>query len=62
MIRYKDMALEFLAAFETYEVVQVPCDENLDVDMLSKLSQSTPIYVSQMARVEEVTSASIDVV
>lgn len=37
-------------------------EENLDVDMLWKLTHSTPWYISQLAKVEEVTTVSIDAI
>lgn len=37
MMRYKDLALELLSSFTAFEITQLPREENLDVDMLSKL-------------------------
>ncbi|XP_031096938.1 uncharacterized protein LOC116001189 [Ipomoea triloba] len=62
MIQYKDVALELLQQFDKYELIQVPRTENTDADMLSKLTQEAPEYVSKIARIEEIGSPSIDVI
>ncbi|XP_031106323.1 uncharacterized protein LOC116010971 [Ipomoea triloba] len=62
MIRYKDIALEWLQQFDKYEMIQVPRAENTDADMLSKLTQEAPEYVSKIARVEEIVTPSIDII
>lgn len=60
MIRYKVLVLEMLASFMTFKIKQVPRGENLDADMLSKINQSTPSYISQIARVQEITTTIIE--
>ncbi|XP_031112204.1 uncharacterized protein LOC116016181 [Ipomoea triloba] len=62
MIQYKDIALELLQQFKKYELIQIPRMENTDADMLSKLTQEAPEYVSKIARIEEVGAPSIDVI
>lgn len=62
MVEYKDLVAELLGTLKSFEIVQVSREENLVADMLTKLSLSALSYVSQMAKIEEVTSASINVI
>lgn len=60
MARYKDLALELLPSFAAFEIAQVPREENLDADILSKVNQTVPSYLTHMAKVQEIGFASID--
>lgn len=60
MARYKGLTLELLASFAAFLITQVPREENLDADMLSKLNQTAPSYLTHMAKIQEIGSASID--
>lgn len=62
MAKYKDLVTDLLGTFASFKIVQVSWEENLDANMLLKLSLSASSYVSQMAKIEEVTFASIDVI
>lgn len=62
MMRYKDMVIKLLASFATYEFTQILREENLDVGMLSKLTQSAPRYISQLVKMQEITTPSIDAI
>lgn len=48
MARYKDIMVKLLASFITFKITQVPQDKNRESDMLSKINQSTPSYISQL--------------
>lgn len=60
MIKYKDLVTKMLALFKSFEIKQIPRGENLDVDMLSKINQLALSYISQIAKIQEIDTASID--
>lgn len=62
MMRYKDLTLELLASFAAFKITEVPLEENLDANMLSKLNQKNPSYLTHMAKVQEIGSATIDTI
>ncbi|CAH9083530.1 unnamed protein product [Cuscuta europaea] len=59
MKQYKQAAEELLKAFETHEITQIPRAENVEADILSKLSSDTPEHISQLAKIEELSMSSI---
>ncbi|CAH9107126.1 unnamed protein product [Cuscuta europaea] len=59
MRQYKQAAEELLKAFETHEITQIPRAENVETDILSKLSTDTPEHISQIAKIEELSMSSI---
>lgn len=62
MMRYKDLVLQVLASFTAFEIIQVPREENLDADMLSKLYQTAQNYLTHLAKVQKIRSTSIDAI
>lgn len=56
------MVVRMLTPFTAHEVTQVLREENIDVDILSKMTQSTPQYISQLAKTKEIGIAIIDVI
>ncbi|CAH9143682.1 unnamed protein product [Cuscuta epithymum] len=56
---YRDAALELLKLFIAYEIEQIPRAQNVEADMLSKLSAETPERISKIARIEELDTSSI---
>ncbi|VFQ61815.1 unnamed protein product [Cuscuta campestris] len=58
---YKEAAPELLKILKGYELVQIPRAENIEADVLSKLSNDDPEHISKMARVEDLGSPSIHV-
>ncbi|VFQ98405.1 unnamed protein product [Cuscuta campestris] len=59
MKKYRDTALELLKSFTAYSVEQIPQAENVEADILSKLSSDTPEHIRRMANVEELSEPSI---
>lgn len=62
MVQYRDLAMEWLQKFSRHELIQIPQSENMDEDMLSKLLQEAPQYVSKIARIKKITTMSIDTI
>ncbi|XP_019197405.1 PREDICTED: uncharacterized protein LOC109191268 [Ipomoea nil] len=60
MRRYRDVVLQLLGQLAHHEVLQVPREQNIDADMLSKLGQGTPEHVSKIARVEDLARSSLE--
>lgn len=56
------MVIEMLTPLTAHEVTEVPRKENIDVDILSKMTQSTPQYISQLTKIKEIRMASIDAI
>lgn len=56
------MVVKMLTPFIAHEVTHVMEKEKIDVDIFSKMTQSAPQYVSQLSKIEEVRTASIDVI
>ncbi|XP_031101915.1 uncharacterized protein LOC116005818 [Ipomoea triloba] len=61
LARYRDHALSVMESFDACIAEHIPRAENADVDMLSRLSHEAPEYISKVARVEELSTACIDV-
>ncbi|VFR02436.1 unnamed protein product, partial [Cuscuta campestris] len=59
MKKYRDTALELLKSFTAYSVEQIPRAENVEADILSKLSSDTLEHIRRMANVEELSEPSI---
>ncbi|CAH9091300.1 unnamed protein product [Cuscuta europaea] len=59
MKEYKAAALELLGNFQMYEILQIPRAQNQEADILSKVGSDTPEYISKIARVEELSTPSI---
>ncbi|XP_031096999.1 uncharacterized protein LOC116001249 [Ipomoea triloba] len=61
LARYRDHAISVMGSFDVCVAEHIPRAENADVDMLSRLSHEAPEYISKVARVEELSTACIDV-
>ncbi|VFQ73588.1 unnamed protein product, partial [Cuscuta campestris] len=59
MKKYRDTALELLKAFGAYRIEQVPREENVEADILSKLGPDSPDHIKAMTQEEELLEPSI---
>ncbi|XP_019192761.1 PREDICTED: uncharacterized protein LOC109187068 [Ipomoea nil] len=59
-LSYRDLALEKLSFFRAYAVRHIPCLDNADADILSKLAQDAPEHISKIARIVVIPAPSIN--
>ncbi|XP_031111907.1 uncharacterized protein LOC116015880 [Ipomoea triloba] len=54
------MVLRVLGRLAQHEILQVPREQNSEADMLSKLSQGAPEYISKITRIEDLQKSSLE--
>ncbi|VFQ67766.1 unnamed protein product [Cuscuta campestris] len=58
MKKYKDHALEMMSGIE-YQLQYTPRESNTKADVLSKLSDESPEYISKLVTMEEIENPSL---
>ncbi|XP_031124271.1 uncharacterized protein LOC116026985 [Ipomoea triloba] len=61
LARYRDHTISIMGSFDACVAKHIPRAENADADMLSRLLHEASEYISKVARVEELSTACIDV-
>ncbi|VFQ82225.1 unnamed protein product [Cuscuta campestris] len=60
LARYSDLVRALLRELEEFRLTRIPRSENVDADMLSKLTQACPEQVSKLAKIEILDQPSAD--